>query len=221
MNRRNIIIAIAALALVGLLAALFSGKPEPVYQGKRLTEWVLDPKSPYYLMPPAREAVQAADTNGIPFYLAWLKYKPGVLKTFQRQVVLRCNRWFGFRWSTVDPMLRGPSGAQLAFEVLGERGAAASPVLVTCVDRGTNYETFMPPLRCLGSIGRPAIPALIELTTNKNAQIREWSMGFLTLQWRDDRVRPHLNLLANHPDHGTRMAATTCLQYISNVDRKR
>jgi hypothetical protein len=219
-SRRTIFLTVPLLILCGGLAAVFwPEKPEPVYNGRTLSSWVLDPGSSSYLSFGAKEAVLSAGPDGIPVYLKWLQYKQSTLKKAEHFLAVRCNRWFGPCWRTDDPRQRGPWGAQLAFAVLQDKGQDAIPALFSQITRSGSVDSFLPALRCLGSIGRPAIPALITLTTNDNSDIREWSAGTLVKEWKDERVIPHLTLLLNHPSHATRVAVTNCMDYVAAVNR--
>src|ERR1051325_7719077 len=109
MPLRKIILALPLVILCGALVVVFwPEKPEPIYKGRNLSSWVLDPNNWPSLLPEAREAVRAAGVEGIPVYLKWLRYKQSTLKKAQLSLALRCNRWFGLRWSTKDALQGGP-----------------------------------------------------------------------------------------------------------------
>jgi hypothetical protein len=74
MRRRKVIIGILALVACGILAAAFCPeKPEPVYKGKKLSEWVQvlcetnASSRPVATRNEAQEAIVAFGTNAIPF----------------------------------------------------------------------------------------------------------------------------------------------------------
>src|SRR3954471_20749245 len=72
---RKVIIGILAFVVVAVLAAAFwPEKPEPVYKGKKLSECVISTgTSPELFV--NREALREIGTNGIPFYLKWIRYE--------------------------------------------------------------------------------------------------------------------------------------------------
>src|SRR3954463_5623944 len=114
-RRRKIIIGILAVVLCGMLAVGFwpeKEKPEPVYKGKKLSEWVrvlfeanASPR-PIATRNGAQEAIVAFGTNAIPFYLEWLDYKPGLLKRVQFHLVEMSNNWLPFKGPDDDTKLR-------------------------------------------------------------------------------------------------------------------
>src|SRR3954447_7784619 len=75
MQNAKVIIGILALMLCAFLAMVFwPEKPEPVYKGKKLSEWVISTgTSPASFF--NREALREIGTNGIPFYLKWIRYE--------------------------------------------------------------------------------------------------------------------------------------------------
>src|SRR4051812_14802182 len=75
MRRRKIIIGILALVVVEVLAVVFwPEESEPVYKGKKLSEWVIRTgTSPELFF--NREALREIGTNGIPFHLKWIRYE--------------------------------------------------------------------------------------------------------------------------------------------------
>src|SRR4051794_21128856 len=85
------------LALIGVLAvALWRQKPEPVYQGKRLSEWVqIMSTNGGAFSEEYSKLIEAVGPNGIPFYLEWYLYKPGFLKRTQVNLAWKCHFWLG------------------------------------------------------------------------------------------------------------------------------
>src|SRR4051812_6257679 len=74
-KRRKAIVGILALVLCGLLAVVFwPEKPEPVYKGRKLSEWMISLGMSQELFI-NREAIREIGTNGIPFYLEWSRFE--------------------------------------------------------------------------------------------------------------------------------------------------
>ena len=86
MRRRKVMIGLLALAGFVVLAVVVWPEKrelsEPVYKGKRLSEW-LDQNfmhGAFFDAAESANALQAIGTNGIPCYLHWIAYEPNVLK---------------------------------------------------------------------------------------------------------------------------------------------
>src|SRR3954471_11487355 len=136
-NSKKITIAVA-LALFCAMAVMFwPEKPEPVYKGKKLSEWIryAEVHNAGAAEPEFREALFAVGTNAIPFYMECMSFKPGLLKRTQLKLAAGARRWLPFNWSPQNPeFARECAAGQL--EQLGERAAPAIPRLVSCV---TNF----------------------------------------------------------------------------------
>src|SRR5205809_809972 len=81
-RHRKMIIAFPLVILCGALAIglTWAGSPEnpePVYKDKKLSAWLDGMPTPEPTEnPEALAALKAIGTNGIPFYLEWIQYKP-------------------------------------------------------------------------------------------------------------------------------------------------
>src|SRR4051794_29529922 len=113
MRRRRVIMGILAVVVIAVLVmAIWPEKPEPVYKGRKLSEWVrvlfeanASPR-PIATRNGPQEAIVAFGTNAIPFYLEWLDYKPGLLKRVQFHLVEMSNNWLPFKGPDDDTKLR-------------------------------------------------------------------------------------------------------------------
>src|SRR3954464_8663569 len=93
--RRKMEIAILALVACGVLAiVLWPEPPEPVFNGRKLSQWVVD-SMPGQRSALAAQAIDTIGTNGIPYYLKWIRYQPGVLKVRSFQLAEKGRRWLG------------------------------------------------------------------------------------------------------------------------------
>src|SRR3954470_19647216 len=88
MHGRKMVMGILALLFIGILAAGLwpeAEKPEPVYEGRKLSEWLGDlaPRmrntATPYIEDRAEAALRAIGTNAWPFYLEWMGYEPNPL----------------------------------------------------------------------------------------------------------------------------------------------
>src|SRR5438128_1620107 len=80
MRRRRTMLALAAgftsVALVVTFICLPSA--EPVYNGKRLSEWLSEYPNP---SPEARAAIRALEPKAMALMLQWIEYEPSALRT--------------------------------------------------------------------------------------------------------------------------------------------
>src|SRR5437868_249927 len=93
---RKLVLGVFALVLCGVLAVVFwPEKPEPVYKGRKLSEWVIDAAtgSTAFQNAEFNEAVQAIGANGLPYYLRWLPYEKGSIRRHIFQLVEKYQTW--------------------------------------------------------------------------------------------------------------------------------
>src|SRR4051794_3322329 len=78
MGHRKMILALLtllALVLCGVLAVVFwPRKPEPVYEGRKLSKCILGAARRGRFAYADLNAIQVIGTNGIPYYLRWISY---------------------------------------------------------------------------------------------------------------------------------------------------
>jgi hypothetical protein len=158
----------ALLALIS--AAVWPRMREPVYDGKKLSQW-LDPFHPLpaeYVVP----AVRQIGTNGLPFLVEWIAVKQTVpaWKAKLRSVSSRNSKFWSkrlneFLWQTSPEASR--MRASRGFEILGERGSPAIPELVRIAQNG-NLESVV----ALSHLGKDTLPALMTFATNKTFVLR-------------------------------------------------
>src|SRR3954468_3281451 len=97
MRRRKIILGILALVLCGILAAALWPEPsEPVYKGRKLSEWLMEPHKSIGCRGggwpvEVKNAISAVGANGIPFYLEWVAYEPGPFVTAKIQIAKKAE----------------------------------------------------------------------------------------------------------------------------------
>jgi hypothetical protein len=219
MRRRNVILGILALVVCGILAVLFwPERPEPVYKGRKLSEWVsFAPRTTR--QDETRLAIETIGTNGIPFYLEWMRYEPGHVKRAEYKLMEYTRSWFHLKWAVSDTKFIRAQGACLALRALGERAEPAIPQLLAFA---TNTSPTIRPLFeyqsdygivGLISIGRPAITAFLPLMTNADARVRS-SAAFGSRGFYGSRsILAQLRLCVQDPDARVRAAAKYALQW--------
>src|SRR3954453_3638082 len=96
MPRRKIIIDGPALAACVVLAVAFWPEremPEPVYEGKKLGQWLYQAAAQQAFTREITEALEAIGTNGIPFYLHWIGQEPSLRKRLGNYITIRTKGW--------------------------------------------------------------------------------------------------------------------------------
>jgi hypothetical protein len=174
MRHRKVIIAILPLVACGILAAIFwPEKPEPVYKGKKLSEWVVEVATKGSSKE-ANDAVQSIGTNGISFYLKWIGYRPSWLERSKTEIAYKMP-WLRLDCSPDERMSRS-MGAAFAMLWLKERAEPAIPQLLSYAkninegsmdDRSGEYA-----LTLLAGMGAAGVPAMLSLMTNENPVVR-------------------------------------------------
>jgi hypothetical protein len=178
-HRRKIIIGLLALAVCGVLAVVFwPEKPEPVYKSRRLSEWVITGPKPEMAF---REAVEAVGTNGIPFYLEWIRYRPSSLTRTKFRLAEKIRQWLNIKWYPNQSETARDVGAHSALRVLGARAEVAIPQLSFYATNPVwDASSRSLPLASdsvdaiytLACLGNRAAPGIISLMTNEHARIR-------------------------------------------------
>ena len=135
MKKRRVILlaAILALASVVTISVWPDASPEPRYNGRKLSDWVLDyPQAG--ASDEAEAAIRAIGTNAIPCLLRWIQYEPSRGRMKVRHVYRLLPGWLRNRQFVIS-FLAGRAGilsskAPLAFAVLGTNSAPAVPELM-------------------------------------------------------------------------------------------
>ena len=162
---------ITLFALVAVISAGFAAdavRPsEPVYEGKWLSEWLVEyqrgipaPENDgdSQLLARAEEAIRQIGTNALPWLLHELSAKEAT-----HGDALPAN------FSSGEAIKRRCL-ATIAFPILGSSAKTATPKLVELLnDKQTSYTAAT----ALGGIGVESIPLLTQALTNQNAWVRE------------------------------------------------
>jgi hypothetical protein len=178
MRRPKIIMAILALGLCGVLAVVFwPEKPEPVYQGKKLSEWFghigIAPDAGPVVSQELREAMMVVGTNAIPSYLEWLIYRNSLLKKAELYTAERVRSLSNLGWYPENTQEQRRMWANIGFARLGGKIECAAPKLIRLATLSANVEDTKAALACLGYLGRPSLPYLQMLARNDNQVVRE------------------------------------------------
>lgn len=163
---------------------------EPKHQGKTLGQWIeLHEQAPAG----SEQELQAADairkigTNAVPILTQWVSD------------------------TASDYHLKAPN----AFEILGPASAGAIPELDRLI-HGTNELVTITAAMCLGKIGGPAAPALVNALTNGNYRISTAAaLALPDLGTNAAPAIPYLLSELRHPNHLRRERAASTLGGIS------
>ena len=166
--------------VVGWLAWRASGRREPVFEGRTLSNWLdhhvaSSAASPPYGSPgwkEADDAIRHIGTNGIPTLLQMLRAKdrpPWVRK------LIETARRFGLRRLQYRYAVDLHEEAEYAFEMLGSTAASAVPELIRIYEQNLSPSSQSCTALALGHIGRgaeAALPVLIHDFAHTNADVR-------------------------------------------------
>src|ERR1051325_1805440 len=135
-RRRNFVLAILSGLFIGCLAiAFWPGRPEPVYQGRRLSEWAEATERRRGSAAEMAEIFELIGTNGIPTYAEWISYHPGALERAKINLATFSRPWFH---SKCDPTEKYKLRARAGFSALlslREKAEPAIPQLVSLAAR--------------------------------------------------------------------------------------
>ena len=217
MKRRRILLLLA-LAVVATVAGfvLFSPRvpKEPVYEGKRLSEWIKEARGiadlgskslPLQRQESARKAINAIGANGLP----WL------MSEFTRSE----SKWRGAfnRWAARHPSIRlrfrgnqdRVMTASFGLGFLGTNAAAALPTLAPYLrDQELGYWASL----AMGGAGELALPYLLPvlISTNRTERFRA-EAGLGSAVYHSVAAIPVVVQLTQHSNVQVRYAAFMAL----------
>jgi hypothetical protein len=218
-RRKIMLVLLAIVGCVALAVMLWPEEPEPVYKGKKLSEWlafVAKTASP----DETRLAIEYIGTNGIPFYLEWMRYEPSFVKRAESILAHYVGRWLHLKWSPGDAKVVRAFGAYQALTTLGEKAEPAIPQYIACA---TNAAARAPrPLFLnqpiygilgLVHVGPPAIPAFLSLMTNTDPQVRILAIQQTPQFYGSTSVVARLRICLQDPDYQVRVVATNVVKF--------
>ena len=164
-SRRNLVLTL--LAVLGFVLLCLGLRPrEPVYQGKRLSDWFRELDSwPAKGSEPATKAIREIGTNALPYLISALQADDSALKV----------KLFGFirRQSLIRLRLRladeNCDTAYKALLILGQKATNAIPDIGRMInERNMTGRAMM----ALFAIGGDSIPVLVEACNHTNPSVR-------------------------------------------------
>jgi len=181
MKQSRAITRVVLLAIIATIAAFIALRPrEPMYQGKRLSEWLSDFDKGHGDPGHARteEAVRAMGTDCLPILVSELRAKDSPL--LKKLVRLAGHQ----HWVQVSYTQRETRWARAVcgFQALGGRAEPAVPALIQMLDleeSGRFLSHNWDVAAALIAVGPSAAKAVSELLTNRNTQVRHWGREIL------------------------------------------
>jgi hypothetical protein len=172
-RRRIALIVLTAVVLGGMAWLALRKPPEPVYESKRLSDWLpdLDWDQPEAKREKAVEAIRRMGTNVLPYLLHDIGLEPpsGLEAEARELFGERQHALIKFKWRTRGAKVEAASSAFRALGPQAEPGMARLAAL----------EELNPPevLAALAGIGVGSLPYLTQALTNNNG----WVSGYAEL----------------------------------------
>jgi len=219
MKRRRILLLLALAAVAGGIVVWPLGPKEPVYQGKRLTEWIQEARGPIQRSATrhwptqaererseaARQAVKAIGTNAIPFLVSELVRPESKWRT-------SFNRWASkhpairFRFADFDTRILNAANG------LGILGRDAAPALPTLAEYLGHNRLGFTAAMAMGKVEDLAIPYFLKAIASMDTLAAENAGTSMAGQIRDvESAIPSLVQLLQHTNEWTRRVAAWTL----------
>ncbi len=210
MKRSRTVALVVLLAVIATVAAFIVLRPrEPMYQGKRLSEWLeewdtfnVDTNAP------TAEAIRQMGSNTFPYLIRQLRAKDSVLK---RKCAKLLERLSLIRIDLGSADVHRQQG-RAGFYVLGNLAAPAIPELSKLLNA---EDTSLDAAIVLVFIGPEAVLTLAQALTNSNASVRA-SVAFALAQakWNAKAAVPNLLTCLLDKEANVRFSAAVALGLI-------
>jgi HEAT repeats len=153
----------AVLVVAAVVVGFWPKPPEPVYQGRKLSEWLGPNVRPNG---ETMHAVRSMGTNALSFLVEWLEWdRPSW------ECRIRRTRLGRMVWGSDDARLERMNYALMTFEALGTDAAPALPGLVR-VMRGGRPGSAGAAAYAVGAIGEEGVAVTLDVLTNRQAYPR-------------------------------------------------
>ena len=165
MRGRLLLALLGCIVVACAAAALWPAQPEPRYQGRRLSSWLLNSGPfPSGHETGAGEAIRQMGTNTLPLLLKWLSYQPPpwrdkAASTYDK-LPLAVRSQSVRDWISASRAQQLSESSLWAFELLGPTAAPAVPELTHMLQDSKKSALSGRVMYCLGGIGQPARSAL-------------------------------------------------------------
>lgn len=170
--------ALALLAVFGLLAWQLFPSREPMYQGKRLSQWLdaYNQAASLKQTEPISEAIRAFGTNSLPFLLAHIEHNRPPIEQ---------KLWdFLFKHPALRrlfPIQLGDPYRSVSVLALRALGAQATPILPAVLRVAENPHTSFDGMMSFLAIGTNSIPWLRRACQDTNVNVRTQAIVMLAM----------------------------------------
>ena len=217
----------AVLALVAAVA--WPREREPVYQGKKLSEWLRACEKQRYVSlrgeHDAFDAVRNIGTNALPWFVKWMQYEPPKWNDSVRVVLarlhLRSYLSFRQRRRAGPAELRADAAAGIGFQILGPQSGPVIPELVRLLENTNSPATADRAKNAFTHMGEDVVPPLMAMLTNQASSVRAeaahciGAIGGRSYSLGSSRYMPALVQALGDPDSKVREQATNALSRIA------
>lgn len=189
-KRVHIALAVMVVALVSVIAWQVLRLREPVYQGKRLSVWLVQYSTNHYsagrdgvLDKQAENAIQQIGTEALPVLLGKLRARDTRLKQVMMAWAQK-QKLVHFNFKSANQC---HNEAVAGYEALGSLASVQVPSLMDTLSNDRSLEVRQAAASALGLIGpeaKQAAPALFHATTHTNQGVRNNSL------WALSRILP-------------------------------
>jgi hypothetical protein len=210
MKRRRILLVIVVAAVAAGLVLLWPrGPKEPVFQGKRLSQWLEKDfihTGDMHSYEKAKQAIHAAGTNALPFFL----YQFTVSES---RLGAKFRRWlssFSKGHLQIDPLRDRLTIASYGMRLMGSNAVPALPTLASYFDdpRRANYAFF-----AMGECGDAALPYALKAVSSTNSELAgRGATALADIARNNGSAIPPLIALLGHSNAGLQMWAAANLR---------
>ena len=178
---RILVISVSVCVLVlGVTGLYFVNRDgEPVYQGKRLSEWLIECPPPDYDRGSGRmlrkvptgeaaEAVRHIGTNALPFLLSWVQHEPSPLSKLTYKLPLRIqqSRVVGWLFSDREDLLSRK--VEAGFSVLGPEADGVIPELSRILKNSQSAFAVNQAAHALKFLGKDGLSVLVSVVSDRS-----------------------------------------------------
>ncbi len=175
-GRRVLLVLLGCAVVAVIIAVAWPREREPVYQGKKLSEWMAlystsRPASPAQLE--AAAAVRQIGTNALPHLLRWIVRENPAWREkavdWGERILRPVSKSLSFKLSMRPRYASSPNHAavtaMLGFKILGQEAKSAVPELARIVNGGRRQPAANA-MQALAYIGQDGFPVLLTVVTN-------------------------------------------------------